>query len=281
MADIVFDIGGTNMRVALRNADGSIGEVLSAPTPQEREKGLEQLVSLCRSCAKEESIARIAGGIAGVVSVPSSILHRSPNLPGWEGLNFTKELGERIGATVLVRNDAMLGGLGEARRGAGRGYSIVAYLAVGTGVGGARIVDGVLDEFSFGFEPGHQIICHKEGKTLENLVGGRGVEARFGTKPGLLADKEAWKDISKIFAQGVYNTILHWSPHVVVLAGSMITDKNGILIDLVQEEVSRLLRVFPSSPVIARAELGGLSVLVGASEYVSLSKTNSRLGVDN
>ena len=82
-----------------------------------------------------------------------------------------------------------LGGLGEANFGQYKDEKIIAYIAIGTGVGGVRIVDSQIDRNSQGFEPGHQIIviggkdCHCGGKGhFEAYVGGYYLERDFHKK---------------------------------------------------------------------------------------------------
>lgn len=268
MTDIVFDIGGTNMRVARVASDGTLEDIVARPTPETKEDGLKQLKSLCRAQANGKSIKRIAGGLAGILEHGSGVLLRSSNLLQWEGVSLEEELRKEFGVSVKVANDTALGAFGEAKRGAGQGYDIVAYIAVGTGVGGARVVRGNIDETAFGFEPGHQIIQHQTGESLESLVGGKSVQKKMGMAPGSITDPVVWEVVAKTFAVGVVNTIVHWSPHVVVLGGSMVTDGNGISVTVVQKEVARLLHAFPRVPEIKRAHLGGSSVLLGAVEYL-------------
>lgn len=59
---------------------------------------------------------------------------------------------------MFLANDADLVGLGEAVYGAGKGYKVVAYFTVSTGVGGARIVNKRIDKGVFSFEPGWQYV---------------------------------------------------------------------------------------------------------------------------
>lgn len=66
------------------------------------------------------------------------------SITGWSGTALATGLGARTGLEVRVVNDVHAHGLGEARYGAGRNYSQVLLLAVGTGIGGAHLVDGRL-----------------------------------------------------------------------------------------------------------------------------------------
>ena len=68
-----------------------------------------------------------------------------------------------------LANDSDLDGLGEATVGAGKGFNIVAYITVSTGIGGVRIVGGKIDVSTYGFEPGHQII-DADGSIYSEIV---------------------------------------------------------------------------------------------------------------
>ena len=168
----------------------------------------------------------------------------------------------------------MGGALGWSVFGAGEGKRIVAYLAVGTGVGGARVVDQKIDENFLGFEPGHQIIQITSSKsqepsssrTLEELVGGRNLEKKYGKKADEIQDPWVWEEVSGYLAAGVVNTILMWSPDIVILGGAVIKSLGW---DFLVQEVSKHLRVYPWVPPIVRGKLenraglyGGLALLV-------------------
>ncbi len=178
------------------------------------------------------------------------------------------------GVPVNLENDAAVGALGESVFGAGEGKRIVAYLAVGTGVGGARVVDQKIDENFLGFEPGHQIIQITSSKsqepsssrTLEELVGGRNLEKKYGKKADEIQDPWVWEEVSGYLAAGVVNTILMRSPDVVILGGAVIKSLGW---DFFVQEVSKHLRVYPWVPPIVRGKLenraglyGGLALLV-------------------
>jgi predicted NBD/HSP70 family sugar kinase len=63
-------------------------------------------------------------------------------LPGWRGINPTRELSERIQAPVIVDNDANLGALAEVRHGAARGHQDVVYVKLASGVGSGLVLGG-------------------------------------------------------------------------------------------------------------------------------------------
>ena len=166
---------------------------------------------------------------------------------------------------ALIENDSALCGLGEAVAGAGRGSDIVAYITVSTGVGGVRIVDGKVDRAHAGFEPGHQIVA--SGLTLERLVSGRAMSEKYGKHPREITDEVVWEELAGYLALGLHNTIVHWSPEVVVLGGSMMKVP-GIALPAVQAYLAKTLKIFPVLPELRLAELGDFGGLHGALELL-------------
>ena len=167
--------------------------------------------------------------------------------------------------------------LGEAHHGAGRGFDIVTYVTVSTGVNGARIVHGAIDEKSFGFEMGHQIIDPDKtlvkdapGIYLEDLISGTGVHVRTGKLPKEIHDPEFWDECARILAIGLNNAIDFWSPDVVVLGGSMITGDPAIPIDATQKYLREYLTIIPQIPEIKKAELADVGGLWGALAYLKI-----------
>ena len=99
-----------------------------------------------------------AGGVPGILNKEKTVLLSAPNLEKWEDVFLKEALEKALDVPVRLENDAALGALGEAVFGAGKDKRIVAYFTVSTGVGGARVTDGRLDEGAFGFEPHRQIV---------------------------------------------------------------------------------------------------------------------------
>jgi glucokinase len=280
--NIVFDIGGTNMRLA-RSDDGvNFGEPIIISTPKDFDAGMQAFKDGLQKLSGGEKITRLAGGIAGPLDREKTMLLAAPNLPGWVQKPMQKALEEVSGAPVHIENDTAMVGLGEAIVGAGKNAPVVVYMTISTGVGGVRIVDGKIDISAMGFEPGHQIIdaggrlretsvCG-QGTDFEGMVSGTSLTARYGKKPYEIIDEAFWDDMARVAAFGVCNTILHWSPDVVVLGGSMMK-KIGIKAERVQEHLKGILHIFPTHPQIIHSALGDLGGLHGSLAYIrSLSK---------
>lgn len=268
---VVFDIGGTNTRVGFSANGGRINASKIFGTP----KNFLRAVALVKQHATELSsgkkIRAVAGGIAGPLNKEKTALVRAPHLKGWAGKPIIPALRRAFGAPVFLENDTAMIGLGEAHYGAGRGKKIVVYISVSTGVGGCRIVNGEIDHNALGFEPGHQIIvaggrkcsgCGAFGH-LEGYVSGTAIRSRYHKNPKDIKDKRIWDEFAQWLTYGLYNTIIHWSPDVVVLGGSVMKNP-GIPIARVRVHLHRMLRIFEKPPKIARAELGDIGGLYGS-----------------
>src|SRR3989344_2431253 len=244
---ILFDIGGTKMRVVSADRKKFLAEPVIVNTPKDFGEGIETLKNIISNLSQGAPIEAIVGGVAGTFNVP-----------------------------VSIENDAALVGLGEANYGAGRDHNIVVYLTISTGVGGVRIVNGTIDESALGFEPGHQIIdpdntlCPTcEGNDLEAYVSGTAIEKRFGKKPYEIHDDTVWDELAKYLAYGLANTTVHWSPNIIVLGGSMMKEV-GIPVPAVKKHLTEILKIFPKIPEIKKAELADFGGLYGALSYARL-----------
>lgn len=266
---ILFDIGGTHMRVAVSTTGDKLDFIETVDTPVRYEDGVARLISLGNKLATRAggvAVEVIAGGIAGPLDHNKTRLVGGANLTNWIDKPFAAELSRAFHVPVLLQNDAAIVGLGEAVRGAGRHFPIVMYITVSTGVGGARIVHGRIDESAEGFEPGNQIV--DAGRTLQDYISGASLHKRTGRQPKQVHDPAVWDDLARVLAIGLNNDIVHWSPDVVVLGGSMITGSPSIPLDATARYLSEFLKVYPVLPAIKKAELGDHGGLYGALEYV-------------
>lgn len=149
---IGIDLGGTSIKYALITNDGEFlfqGKLPSLANVS-AEAVIGQLVHAIEAvkgfAAKEGyEVMGIGIGTPGIVDATCRIvLGGAENIKGWEQLPLADILEKSIGLRVLLSNDANLMGLGETMYGAGKGATDVVFLTVGTGIGGAVIIDGKL-----------------------------------------------------------------------------------------------------------------------------------------
>ncbi len=160
------DLGGTWLRVALGEEDGSIGREVRVPTAHGGpELVLAQISSAVESllgnrAGSSRSEARFAIAVPGPVDAVAGVVHSAPNLPGWFEVPLRALLEERLGCPCWVEHDATAAALAEHRRGAGRGTRNFAYVTVSTGIGAGFILEGAVYRGSHGTagEFGHSVV---------------------------------------------------------------------------------------------------------------------------
>ena len=265
---LVFDIGGTNMRVAVSTDGKTINNSKIVPTPPDFDLGIQTLKKVAEELSLGEKIQGAAGGVAGPMDKDLTMMIQSPQIAGWINKPLKAQMERAFECKVLVYNDTVVGGLGEATKGAGARGKVVAYLALGSGVGGKRIVDQKIDESSLNFEPGHQIIvpdgdpCNCGGKGhLESYVGGANIEKIYGQRAENIQDPKIWDEIARYLGIGLNNTIVHWSPDIVVLGGSVM---KSLPLDRVKAHLEQELKIFPKVPEIVLGVLGHDAGFYGA-----------------
>lgn len=157
MHAIGIDIGGTKIAGAVVDDFGAIVRSDRVPTPAGDPALLEDaVVEMIRSLSAEEPVAVVGVAAAGFIDAGRSIVYYAPNI-NWRNEPFRETLEARVGAAVVVENDANAAGWAEFRFGAGRLVSDMVMLTIGTGVGGAIVAGDRLIRggFGAGAELGH------------------------------------------------------------------------------------------------------------------------------
>jgi glucokinase len=253
----VADIGASKVRAAVTFDKVHLESIRIIGTPSKFNEAMKLIGEVVSEITKGCQVEAAVVGVAGPMDRGRARLLKS-NLEDWVGKPLREKLEGILGANLVLENDCALVGLGEATKGAGKGEHIVSYITVSSGVNGVRIVDEKIDNNVYGFEIGKQVVA--KNKTLENLISGLALEKKYGEKPEYLHDRKIWKEEEENLAIGVANTILYWSPNVVVLGGALM-DK--ISIDQVTRYVGGILNFYPELPDIRRAILGDFGGLWG------------------
>jgi len=285
---LLFDIGGTNTRLGYSKNGEDLGNVEKVKTPE----NIEDLIDIFKDYVKKISKSSpkiIAGGCPGTINEDKKIIEMYRNFPNWEKKPIGQLLNNSFGSQVYLKNDADLAGLGEAVYGAGRGFPIVAYITISTGVGGVRIVDERIDTAVYGMEPGYQIIdvdgsvdvkflaagnrYNNHYGYLQRLVSGKDLMDRFGKPAENIEETAVWEEITKYLSAGLINTIVHWSPNVVVLGGGIMKSPY-LSLEKIAKYLEEMNEVFPKLPGIKKAELGDKAGLYGALAYIKKLQLN-------
>lgn len=265
---LLFDIGGTKTRIAVSDDHKSLGKVKIISTSGNFRIGIENLKSIARGLTQDKKITAIGGGLAGSFSrSKEKIIGGGANIKGWVGKHLKQEFERAFGAPVYLENDASLAGLAEAVKGAGRGKEIVVYYTISTGFGGTRIVRREIDANARGFEPEYQVVeARKVWKNyrrgiLRNYLGRKEIEMRFGKKPQEISDPRIKDELAKWLAIAVNNGILHWSPDIIVLGGSVM---NIIPLHRVRFYLKKIYKGYRTPPPLVKTKFGDEAGLQGA-----------------
>lgn len=193
---LAVDIGGTNLRIALADAEGKIVARASGTTRNVRDA--ESVVRTIGECARQlvrdeqiplERVAAIGAGAPGLTNAETGVVIATSYLMGWRDVPLKAMLEEELKIPASVDNDVNLAALGESCFGSGCGFPEFVFLAIGTGVGAGIILKGELfqgsawtaGEIGYMLVPGvseDPIALGRPGP-LEDLVGGEGLRAQW------------------------------------------------------------------------------------------------------
>ena len=172
--------------------------------------------------------------------------------PGWQNFDLCGTVAAALGVPIGFDTDVAASALGEGRWGGARGLSDFLYLTVGTGIGGAAVVEGRVLHGLIHSEMGHVRIphdtvrdpfagsCPYHADCFEGLACGPAMNARWGLPAQQLPpDHEAWALEANYIALGLVNFALTLSPQRMLLGGGVMQQPH--IFELVRDEFARLL----------------------------------------
>jgi glucokinase len=149
---LAIDLGGTKIAAAVVRDDGTV--IAHATRPTEAMKGGDWVLNRIKEAALEaldasqltpNTLVGVGMGTPGIVDATTGVmLSETVNIPDWKGRNLKAELERVLHLPAFVDNDANVAALGEWVFGAGKGARHLVYITIGTGVGGAIILNGAL-----------------------------------------------------------------------------------------------------------------------------------------
>ena len=144
---IGVDLGGTNLRAAAIDENGAILDKISGSTDlsEGRDAVIDDIVSNIVKLRDRHGRTGLAGvgiGVPGFILIDKGIILGSHNMPGFENYPARDEIERRLGAPVILENDANAAALGEKWMGAGHDVDDLVMLTLGTGIGGGIITGG-------------------------------------------------------------------------------------------------------------------------------------------
>src|SRR5580693_8574568 len=144
---IGVDLGGTNLRAAAIDDHGKMLDKIAGRTHLKEGRDaviadIVQSIETLRSRLGEHKLAGVGVGVPGFILMDKGVIVGSNNLPQFDHYPVRDEIEKRLGAKVILENDANAAALGEKWMGAGREVDDLVLLTLGTGIGGGIIAGG-------------------------------------------------------------------------------------------------------------------------------------------
>lgn len=296
---IGIDLGGSHIAIGVIDKNGKILEktekrlkgIITAEVKKVIEETIFETVEKYR---KEYKIDEIGIAIPGTVNKTEVI--KSVNL-GLKNYKIVDVLNKKINIPIKIKNDAKSAAIAESKFGSLKGYNRVLFLTLGTGIGGAVIINNkLLDTGDLpGCEIGHMVIekdglecnCGRKGcfekyasmKAFKNnLRKTLGYDENFSGKELLALIKNTKKEdknynvINKIKQEyieylsiGLANLINIFEPEVIGIGGSFVYFEDVLLDDLKNEIISKDMLFNKRKEInIQTAVLGNEAGIIGA-----------------
>ena len=144
---IGLDLGGTNLRAAAIDSTGKLLEKVSGSTnySEGRQAIVDDMVhsiARLRQSAGKEGLSGIGVVVPGFIDLQAGVIANCNNISCLEHFPIREEIEQRLGAPVILENDANAAALGEKWMGAGQSVDDLVLLTLGTGIGGGIISRG-------------------------------------------------------------------------------------------------------------------------------------------
>jgi glucokinase len=283
---IGIDLGGTAIKLGRFRQDGTCLQSLSVATPQPATPTavVEVMVEAIAQLNASYKAIAIGVGTPGPADAVGRIAKVAINLEGWHDVPLADILEAETGCPTVIANDANCAGLGEAWLGAGRHFRNLILLTLGTGVGGAIVLDGKL--FT-----GHQgtagelglITLNPDGPmcnsgnqgSLEQYVSVQAIRRRTGKEPaelGAMAREgnkfalDFWESYGRDLGRGLASLIYVLTPEAIIIGGGVSASAEFFFPAALAEIERRVLPTSRAGLQLLTAELGNQAGIVGAAK---------------
>jgi glucokinase len=287
---VALDVGGTGIKCALVSAQGAVLHAQRHPTGAARggaavvETILEVAAGLAgKAVADGRTAVAVGVAVPGVVDEAAGTAVWAANI-GFRDVPLRDLVAARLDLPAALGHDVRAGGLAEARLGAGARWRHVLFVAVGTGIAAAHVVDGVAFAGAHGAagEIGHVVVrpggppcgCGQAG-CLEAVASAAAVARHYGDQETVTAAEVAararagepravavWDETVAALADGLLIAQALYDAEVVVVGGGLAEAGDQLLTPLRAALRARI--TFHREPELVRAALGDEAGCLGA-----------------
>lgn len=279
MSLLTIDVGGTSIKYALFRK-GALSQKGSFPTPTSLTAYYEVLTELVKNYEQLYQITGVAISSPGAVNKTTGAIEGASALPYIHHFDIRGELEARFVLPVSMENDANCAALAELKFGAAKGMKDVIFMVLGTGVGGAIVIDGKIrhGQHLFGGELGFMLM--DDTHSFSELGTAIGMANRYKARTGkdltgeaifnlAHAGEEIAQEEMTVFlfnvAKGIFNLAYAFDPVCIVIGGGV--SQAEWLIPELEKELQKMLnkfRIAPFLPVIKACQYRNDANLVGA-----------------
>ncbi|HTF07719.1 MAG TPA: ROK family protein [Asanoa sp.] len=289
---VALDVGGTVMKCGLVSRSGELRHAERHPTNAVAGgpavvAAIVDVASSLAEKARADGLTPVAVGVAvpGVVDEARGVAVWAANV-GFRDVPLRDLVSDRLALPAALGHDVRAGGVAEARLGAGAGHRHVLFVAVGTGIAAAHVVDGKAFAGAHGAagEVGHIMVrpdgpicaCGARG-CLESVASAAALARRYAELSGsplsaaevaarALRDEpvavRAWGEVVDALADGLTIAQTLFDASVIVVGGGLSEAGAQLLEPLAAGVRSRL--TFQREPALVRAALGDAAGCLGA-----------------
>lgn len=301
---IGVDLGGTNMRAAAISKEGELIDKIAGKTnlAEGRDAVVDDIVNSIQELRQriEGRFAGVGIGVPGFIELKEGFIVGSNNLVALENFPIRDEVERRLGAPVILENDANAAAMGEKWIGAGRDVNNLVLLTLGTGIGGGIIYHGRVIHGSVGMagELGHMTVvpnglpcgCGNQG-CLEKHASATAVAAMaiiHGLGPitaeevHQLAEKGheralmIFEHMGQSLGIAIANLINIFNFPLYLLSGGPLPAWDFFAPAMMAEVKKRSFTFRKTDTKITKAELGGRAGIFGAAYLPFLAQSLSR-----
>ncbi len=279
MQVLCFDIGGTDIKYGIVK-DEKIIEKHKVPTEahSSREYLEQKLYKLTKELLDKYEVDGVGVSCAGSVDVSKGMIITPPEaIPNFKDLNFKKFFKDKFNIDCIADNDVNCFGIAESISGAGKEHKNFFIITVGTGIGGAIIIDGKIwrgMNYNAG-EVGRMLLPTQKFESLASVTAlikharYLGLDVNNGLEIFKLYDennflaKQAISSFYQYLAVGIANLIYTFNPEAFIIGGGITNREN--FVDELQESINHLLvDGFKNTALIKRAYYKNDGGMMGA-----------------
>lgn len=287
-----IDLGGTAIKLGRFTPDGTCLQALTVPTPQPAlpRAVLMTIVDAIADLDPKREACAIGIGMPGPTDAKGRIARIAINLPDWIEIPLADWIEEKTGRPTILSNDANCAGLGEAWLGAGKAFQNFILLTLGTGVGGAIILNGELfightgaaGELGLISLDANGAPCKSGNRgSLEQHTSIQAIRRRTGKEPDELcklarshdpAALEFWRSYGRDLGLGLTSLIYVLTPEAILIGGGISASAEFFLPSAIAEIEQRVMPTSREGLQIIPAQLGNCAGMIGAAKLALNSR---------